>query len=47
MLLGAMNYINMDQVLPIDETLQTNYKALFRTTIDLDKSVTKLMELEQ
>ena len=47
MLVGAMNYINMDQVLAIDETLQSNVKSLLRTTIDLDKSVTKLMELEE
>ena len=47
MLLGAMNYINMDQVLAIDETLQSNVKSLLRTQIDLDKPQSKFMELEE
>ena len=47
MLVGAINYINMNHFLAIDETLQSNVKYLLRTEIDLDKPQAKLMELEE
>ena len=47
MLWGIQNYIDMEKVLPADDTLKQGLNNLITAKLDLEKNQTKLLELEE